>query len=264
MPTTPTAPTPAHQRYQQDGFVIFRDVLDSGLIAEANDHIAWLLQKNPDRRPEALHNDLMTHDPFWVRLVSDPRLLDVAAQFIGPDIALFASHYIVKPPFTGQPVLWHQDGGYWPLEPMDVVTLWLAIDRVDAENGCMKVIPGTHTLQLIDMVDAQAKGGVLEKETPPEYVDEAKAVDIALAPGDVEVHHPNIIHGSHANTSPRRRAGLTIRYIPATTRVTSDEPWARASLFHLQGADPGVNVYLPKPRYVEGEHMPFAGCDAWR
>ena len=57
----------------------------------------------------------------------------------GPDIALFASHYISEP---GQPVLWHQDGAYWPLEPMNVVTLWLAVDHSVPENGCLRVIPG--------------------------------------------------------------------------------------------------------------------------
>ena len=62
----------------------------------------------------------MTHDPFWVRLVGDQRLLDIAKLFIGPNIALFASHYIAKPPGEGQAVLWHQDAHYWPLEPMEV------------------------------------------------------------------------------------------------------------------------------------------------
>ena len=77
----------------------------------------------------------MTDDPFWVRLVSDDRLLNVAETFVGPNIALFASHYIAKRPFDGQAVLWHQDGSYWPLEPMEVVTLWLACGRGDYARG---------------------------------------------------------------------------------------------------------------------------------
>ena len=47
-------------------------------------------------------------DPFWLRLVSDPRLLDIAEQYVGSDIALFQSHYICKEPRDGQVVLWHQ------------------------------------------------------------------------------------------------------------------------------------------------------------
>ncbi|NQZ68657.1 MAG: phytanoyl-CoA dioxygenase family protein, partial [Lentisphaeria bacterium] len=132
------------EEFDQEGFLIFDDVLDADLIAEASDHVTWLAKKNPDKRPEQLGHTLMTHDPFWVRLVSDDRLLDIAEMFIGPDIALFASHYISKPARTGMPVLWHQDGSYWPLEPMEVVTLWLAVDDSTPENGCMRVIPGTQ------------------------------------------------------------------------------------------------------------------------
>ena len=46
----------------------------------------------------------MKDDPFWVQLISDDRLLDIAEQFIGPNIALFTSHYISKPAFDGRPV----------------------------------------------------------------------------------------------------------------------------------------------------------------
>ena len=62
-----------------------------------------------------LGQPLWREDPFWYRLVSDPKLLDLASKFIGDDISLMGSHYIAKPPRTGQPVLWHQDGSYWPL-----------------------------------------------------------------------------------------------------------------------------------------------------
>ena len=99
-------------RYEAEGWTVFPGVLDAGPIAEASRHIDWLLQRNPGIRPEQLHHPLMKDDPFWVRLVSDPRLLDVAELFVGPDIALFASHYIAKPPRDGQAVLWHQDGSW--------------------------------------------------------------------------------------------------------------------------------------------------------
>src|SRR5258708_25946502 len=132
--------------FDREGYVLFQNVLDQALIQEASNHVEWLQKKHPDLRPEQLGHTLMTHDPFWVRLISDDRLLDIAEQFIGPNIALFASHYISKPPFDGQPVLWHQDGSYWPLVPMEVVTLWLAVDDSTPENGCMRVIPRTHTI----------------------------------------------------------------------------------------------------------------------
>ncbi len=242
------------ERYERDGFVIFRNVLDAGRIAQASEHVSWLQQRHPELRGEDLGHELVAKDPFWVSLVSDDRLLDIAERFVGPDIALFASHYICKPPYSGRPVLWHQDGAYWPLEPMHVVTLWLAIDESTPENGCLRVLPGSHHEHLHELRVREDVDSVLGSESAAD-VDESLAVDLTLSAGDVEVHHPNIIHGSNANTSPKRRCGLTIRYIPTSTRITSSEqPFPSAIL--LRGK-PGVNVYQPWPGPIPGQS--FAG-----
>lgn len=250
------------ENYEQNGYALFPKVLDDDLIGEAKQHIEWLIKKYPGVRPENLGHIYMADDPFWVRLISDSRMLDIAEQFIGPDIALFASHYISKPAFDGRPVLWHQDGSYWPLKPMKVVTLWLAVDDSLPENGCMRVIPGTHTMELQQMKENTEVDNVLDSEVDPALVDESKALDFVLKAGGVSVHNPNIIHGSKANHSPLRRCGLTIRYIPTSTKIISDNPWPSA--FLLRGnAVPGINVYTPKPKYVAGKHMPFRGSEAW-
>ena len=247
-------------RYSRDGYVIVRGALDAALTEEARNHVAWLLQQHPERRPELLGTELVNDDPFWVRLVSDERLLDIAEQFIGPDIALFASHWIAKPPFDGKPVLWHQDGSYWPLEPMSVITMWLAADDATVENGCMRVIPGTHTLDLSDLHERTDVDNVLGSAMDEGLVDESKAVDVVLQSGDVELHHPNIVHGSNANNSPYWRRGLTIRYIPTSTRVLHK---AIKPLLLRGKAVPGINQYAPWPTYRVGEHMPFRGAQTW-
>jgi ectoine hydroxylase-related dioxygenase (phytanoyl-CoA dioxygenase family) len=240
--------------FDRDGYVIFRDVIDADLIAEASDHVAWLERQHPEVRPEQLGHIYLRDDPFWVRLISDDRLVDIAARFIGDDVALFASHYISKPPYTGQPVLWHQDSAFWPLEPMEVVTLWLAVDHSTPENGCVRLIPGSHKLDTAALRERKDVDNVLGAEIAVD-VDESQAVDMVLAPGDVEVHHPKIVHGSNANTSPKRRCGLTIRYIPTSTRITADEqPYPSA--FLLRG-DPGVNTYQPRPTFDPTRHFPF-------
>jgi phytanoyl-CoA hydroxylase len=250
----------AAKQYDEDGYVIFRSVIDPGLVAEASDHVAWLQERHPELRGEELSHELVARDPFWVRLVGDDRLLDIAALFVGPDIALFASHYISKPPFSGQQVLWHQDGAYWPLEPMNVVTLWLAVDESTPENGCLRIIPGSHKGELHELRERNDTDNVLGSESAVD-VDESNAIDVILSPGDVEVHHPAIMHGSNANTSARRRCGLTIRYIPTSTRIaTEEQPYASAML--LRG-EPGVNVYQPRPVFVPGESFDFAGSERW-
>jgi ectoine hydroxylase-related dioxygenase (phytanoyl-CoA dioxygenase family) len=246
--------------YERDGYAIFRDVIDRDLISEASDHINWLLKNNPERSPENLTQELITDDPFWVRLVSDDRLLDIAELFVGPDLGLFASHYLVKPPLVGKEVRWHQDAAFWPLEPMEVVTLWLAIDESTPENGCVKIVPGSHKNVIEDMRSTDAND-LFGSEISVD-VDEETAVDMVLQPGDVEVHHPLLFHGSTANTSPNRRAGLTIRYIPTSTRITSPELLAQ-SAFWLRG-ERGENPWLPVPAYEAGKHFPFSDMEAWK
>jgi phytanoyl-CoA hydroxylase len=254
--------------FRDQGFTVFRDVLNQDLMKEVNDHVNWLQQKNPHLRPEQLGHFLMTDDPFWVRLVSDPSLLKIAEQFIGPNIALFASHYISKPPKDGEAVLWHQDGSYWPLDPMKVVTLWLAVDNSTPENGCMQVIPGTHSLALQELQTRNDVKNVLSSGIDESLVDDSKAVNVELRKGDVSVHHPQLVHGSKPNLSPYRRCGLTIRYIPTSTKITATEGLTEEgrwpSAFLLRGdAVEGVNNYNPWPKYVEGKHMPFNGCHSW-
>ena len=245
----------------RDGYVIARRVLDPELAQEAVAHCQWLIAKHPELRPEDLGHSLVPDDPFWVRLVSDERLLDIAQEFVGPNIALFASHYIVKAPRTGKPVLWHQDGSYWPLEPMEVVTLWLACGRATRENGCMKVIPGTQVVSLQEMRRNTDVESVLGSEIDPSMVDESKQVYLELEPGDVSIHHPNVIHGSEANTSDEWRYGLTIRYIPTSTRITVAD--AGCPFLFRGDAVSGVNTYLSRPRYRAGDHMAFRGADDW-
>jgi ectoine hydroxylase-related dioxygenase (phytanoyl-CoA dioxygenase family) len=172
---------------------------------------------------------------------------------------LFASHYIVKPPGDGQPVLWHQDAAYWPLDPMEVVTVWLAVDASTPENGCLRIVPGSHLQATGALRSVTDIDNVLSSQTTL-AVDENSAVDVVLQPGDVEVHHPNVIHGSGPNLSTRRRAGLTIRYIPTSTRIT--DPGAGCPIL-LRGAPvEGVNTYLTRPVFDPERHFPFSDAIA--
>ncbi|MPZ51202.1 MAG: phytanoyl-CoA dioxygenase family protein [Acidimicrobiia bacterium] len=241
------------QQYDHDGYAVFREVLDEDLVGVANEHIDWLLARHPELRPDQLGHQLARTDPFWHRLVSDPRLVDIAEIFLGEDVAVFATHYICKEPITGRQVLWHQDGAFWPLDPVNVITLWVALTDSRRDNGCVKVVPGSHKTNLLDMVDS-TEDAVLPSEIPVE-VDEKDAFAFELEPGDVSVHHPNIFHGSDANTSTRWRRGLTIRFIPTSVKIT--DPDAASPILVRGHAVDDLNEYLPTPSLDPEHHMSF-------
>ena len=256
--------TDLRTEYDQHGYAIVRNAIDADLASEMVDHIAWLSKKHPDTRPESYHHNMLVDDPFVHRLVGDDRLLDIAEQYIGPNIALFAAHYIAKSPKTGRAVQWHQDGSYWPLEPMEVTTLWVAGTPSTIENGCMRVLPGTQNNKLLkrrDLIDLDTENYVLGVGIHPDQIDESDAVDLELEAGDISIHNPLIIHGSNANTSDAWRVGLTLRYIPTCTWVNKEN---HRNILLRGDEDPSVdNQYADRPRFVQGEHMRFAGCEAW-
>jgi phytanoyl-CoA hydroxylase len=254
------------RQYEEDGFAIIPNVIDADLVGEASEHVAWLQRRYPELRPEEFHHPLIRNDAFWVRLVSDPRLVDVAEAIIGPNIALFTAHYVCKPPHDGQPVLWHQDGAYWNLDPMEAVTVWLAVDESTPENGCLQVIPGSHRepLRKPDLrTDIQ---NMLASEIGSEYIERWEAErgvrDIVLKPGDVSIHHPAILHRSQANLSGKRRCGLDMGFMPTSTRISNEGLYLNALLIRGE-AVPGVNEYRPFPEYSPEESIPFRGWQEW-
>jgi len=262
---TVSTKTPLRQEYDEQGYVIVRNAIDPGLAQEMADHVHWLGKKYPKVRPEHLHHNLLVNDPFMHRLVGDDRLLDIAEQFLGPDIALFAAHYIAKKPLTGQAVGWHQDGSYWPLEPMEVTTLWVAGTDSTVENGCMRILPGTQNNRLLtpkDMIKMDTEGYVLDLGIHPDEIDESAAVDLELKAGDISIHNPTIIHGSNANHSETWRVGLTLRYIPTTTLVKNEGH--ENILLRGQAASTVKNLYAARPQFIPGEHMPFQGSEDWQ
>ncbi|WP_405163069.1 phytanoyl-CoA dioxygenase family protein [Nocardia sp. NBC_01499] len=254
------------REYETNGFAIIRDVLDTELIEEGRSHVEWLGRRYPHLRPEEYHHPLMRNDAFWVRMVTDDRLVDIAELFLGPDLACFTAHYVCKPPKDGRPVLWHQDGAYWKLQPMSALTVWVAIDPSTRENGCLRIVPGSHRVPIIPPRTRTDTPNMLYSQTNQDLVDEwvtkAGVVDIELAPGDVSIHHPNILHCSEPNTSNTRRCGLDVGYIATSTAVANEGLYLDPILVRGK-ADAGANNYRNYPAYSPDESIPFRGHERW-
>jgi ectoine hydroxylase-related dioxygenase (phytanoyl-CoA dioxygenase family) len=238
------------EQYRREGYTLVPELLSQREMDEIQAVLDPFIddQVRLGRRPEHLD-----HPHIWnyriLQICKHPKILDAFEQFLGSNIALFATHVICKAKGDGLAVPWHQDGSYWPLEPMDVITLWLAVDPSTVENGCMKVIPGTHTAGSIEHVQTERpETKVLDRGLPANLIDEWKAVNCVLPRGGASFHAPWLFHGSTPNTSTQRRCGYTIRCMPPTTRLVRNGPTAKYfgeyPLFLLRGKDTtGTNVY---------------------
>jgi len=250
------------KEYDCHGFSIVRKVISPELAKEIENHVKWLNKKYPDTRPESFHHHMLINDPFIHHLLKQDSILDIVEKIIGSDIALFGAHYIAKKPFDGKPVGWHQDGSYWPLEPMDVTSVWLAGTSSTKFNACMKVIPGTQKKRLLkpsEMMKLDTNEYVLDLGIDPKEINDTKSANIELNPGDISIHNPFIIHGSNPNTSNQWRIGLTLRYIPTTTYVNR-ENW-ECVLLRGSAKEKIKNSYVQKPKFDSKNHMPFRGYE---
>lgn len=185
-------------------------------------------------------------------IVTHPVILDHVQDIIGPDIVAWGTQYFCKLPGDGKVVSWHQDASYWPLTPAHTVTLWLAVDDADRENGCMQVIPGTHRLGILDF----DMSGVDENSVLPQKVkgveNYGEPVCFELKAGEISLHADMLVHGSEPNISNRRRCGLTVRYAAASVR-SLDDGWTKNSVL-CRGANADghwTNVPRPETDYLD-------------
>jgi non-heme Fe2+,alpha-ketoglutarate-dependent halogenase len=162
----------------------------------------------------------------WLnRLIRDPRILDPVEQILGPNLLCWGASFFAKRPRDPGLVTWHQDSTYWGLSKPDIVTAWVAFTPSTAENGCMRVIPGSHTVDQLPHRDTYGPNNLLTRgQEVAVEVDEAKAVDVVLAPGQFSLHHVRLVHGSEPNTSDGPRIGFAVRYLPTYVRQISGNP----------------------------------------
>jgi non-heme Fe2+,alpha-ketoglutarate-dependent halogenase len=160
--------------------------------------------------------------PWLADLVRNPAITDTVARLLGPDLLVWSSSFFIKEAHDPAFVSWHQDSTYWGLSEPAVLTAWVAFTPSNHSNGCVRVIPGTHHLDQIPHKETFDANNILTRgQEIAVQVDESKAVEMELAPGEMSLHHIRLFHNSEPNSSSDRRIGFAIRYIPTRIRQTA-------------------------------------------
>jgi hypothetical protein len=240
--------------YRREGYLIRTDPLFPERKFEAlKSHFEEKLARLPENvRPEAMDVPHFTDTKLFDWLFSD-EVLDVVEPIIGPDIALFSSHFICKPRGNGKRVPWHEDGYYWSdmMQPMDVCTVWLAIDPSLKENGCMNVIPRSHLTGFSEYEPADLNTNVFWIQIKKGQFDESLITPIELKPNQASLHDARTIHGSDPNTSTLRRCGYTMRYISTAVKFNTEKYGQTHNIYLARGRDIAGNEYSDPTKVYE-------------
>ncbi len=158
-------------------------------------------------------------------LATHPRILDAVEDVLGPNLLVWTVSIFPKYPRDPGYISWHQDGTYWGLDSTRVVTAWVALTDSTRDNGCMRVVPGSHRQPILPHRDTYAADNRLSRGQEIEVeVAEQDAVDVVLRAGEMSLHHVNIIHGSNSNPSDGSRIGFAPRFMTPETRQIDGEP----------------------------------------
>lgn len=180
------------------------------------------------------------HRHRWAyELATHPSIESAMKQILGPDLVLWAMHFWYKEPGNPTFIPWHQDIHYWPMEPAINATAWMSLGYSLKENGCLRIIPGTHKAQIPHVVVGDGNSA-FGQGLPADAVDESGAVDMEMTPGQIAFFNEATFHGSGANDSHLPRVAFSVRYTTPGVKFNIAE-WggdvSRIKTFLVAGED---------------------------
>ena len=209
-------------QFARDGLVIPKSRVPEPVLLELEHALSGILRTStedtPDRFPHLLRDS--RYADVIVRFARRPEILNVVQQLIGSDIALWGAGIFGKPPIRGKATPWHQDAAfleYQAIQPLRLCSAWVALDDSTPENGCVNYISGSHQARTVySHRFCESQSHTLDLVLQ-DYPIDSNIQCATLRRGQFSVHDVFLIHGSEANRSGRRRAGIALRYMPTSS-----------------------------------------------
>lgn len=244
-------------QYDRDGIVFPIKVLSDDEVSffrGALDSLVNSCAEGSVKRIDSLH---LFFD--WARrLITHEALLDSVQDVLGENILVYGTLVFHKPPQDSSYASWHQDSVYSGLHLSPSTSAWIALTPSHQANGCMRVIAGSHKLGLLNHVNISDPNLLNRRgERVDIEVDESQAVDVVLRPGEMSLHHSNVVHGSNSNLSDQPRIGFIVRFV--TNRFTNRE-WP---LLRVRGEADCSHLKLVEQPLEEDRQSAFAAWQAF-
>ena len=198
-------------QYKEDGYIAPIDVLTKDEAEEVKKEIEYIEKKWPNEIEGLGRNYVHLISPVLDKVSHNSKILDAVESIIGKDILVCGTTLFIKNPDKKGFVSFHQDAKYIGLEPHNWVTGWLAVTDANEENGCMRMLKGSHKKDLKFHDQKFDENNLLTRGQTIENVPINETTPVILKAGQLSLHHPTIIHGSGLNKSKERRIGFAIQ-----------------------------------------------------
>ena len=221
--------------FVRDGFVVLRGFYSSAEVEALNGYIDQYISEAIPQLPSSAAfyevegqsetimrlQNLEEHDSYFAQLNASERFAGLAECLLGDGIVRKNMQWFTKPARSAAETPPHQDGFYFNLEPAEAITLWLALDTINAENGCIRYVRGSHRR---GMRSHQASGVFGFSQGMSDYgeADAQLEVPIHGEPGDLIAHHCMMIHRAEANMTNQPRRALGFVYFAQRAKVNKE------------------------------------------
>jgi len=228
----PASATQTSRYFEDSGFVVLPDLLSESELIPVSDEIDVYLSGGskkapadaiiyePGSCPPRIRNIFHIHrfSAVCAKLAHHPKIISVVRQILGSPLRLYSSGLFAKPAEVGTQVPLHQDMAYWPFEPFQLLSCWIALDDSTVENGCVRFLPESHKLGLLHHVPSGIPGNSLGIDDKRVTGLNEHAVEVRR--GSCVLHHCLTAHRSEANRAARPRRGLIFVYMSPRVRLT--------------------------------------------
>jgi phytanoyl-CoA hydroxylase len=212
--------------FARDGVLVVDDLVDAGETTQLRELLEPLLVgdieagnqrmdfgdfENDTPEVERITQIMQIHD-FVPEVLDGPyaaQALDAARAILGDDMELDMTMLMDKLPHTATATPWHQDEAYWlpGIPDRRALSVWLALEEVTVESGCMAFVPGSHAQPTRKHIWAGKEGQALRVE-----VGDDEGVAVPLPEGGATFHHGNMLHSAGGNVTSGRRRALVLNF----------------------------------------------------
>ena len=199
------------EHYRSKGYVSPVSAFSSNEAKEIRDEIEKIEKNWPGSLEGINRNYVHLVSPVLNKICFNKNILDAVESVIGKNILICGTTLFIKDPNEKGFVSFHQDAKYIGLEPYNWVTVWVAVTDANEDNGCMRMVPGSHKDNLKYHKQKFDDNNLLTRGQTIENVSLDNTDPIILKAGEVSLHHPTIVHGSGLNLSNDRRIGFVIQ-----------------------------------------------------
>ncbi len=205
------------QAFQANGYVVIPGLFSPAEVARYRDYFmamratgplplddtSWYLNSGEDDPLKQYPRIIQSHrwDNVSKQWLLDPRLNQVLTGLLGREPFAVQTMVYFKPA-GGRGQALHQDNYYLKAKPGTCIAAWMALDACDEENGCLRVVPGSHKWEVlcVQPTDTSVSFTDIEVPIPPGV----EPVSVLMQPGDVLFFTGSIVHGSFPNSSADR------------------------------------------------------------